>query len=284
MERELDVAMEAAVRGAYQVVRFFGKSMEEIGLEYKPADGDTPRTIIDRESEKAILSYLKQHFQNDTFNAEESGVHAGSGKRLWHVDPYDGTSNAAINLDLSTVGIALQKGDEVVVGVAVDPFRKIAYVAEKGSGAFAVPYYEHEDGPTFEVAKRLKVSQRKQPKERYAEIDGLFNAKTTARKTGFMAALAQYAQNYRMTGSNIRSSMSLAAGNTDIWLIDAVGGFFDIAPGAVLIPEAGGRITDLHGNIPKPGAQVALATNNVGDHDAIEALARKYYEGYAGFR
>jgi len=279
-------AMEACVHGAAFVDRFFGKSMEEIGLEYKPSDGDTPRTIIDRESGKSIISSLKRYYPRDAINEEESGQHTGYSGRKWHVDPFDGTSNAQIHMDMSTVGAGLQKGDELIIGVAVDPFRKKVYAAEKGAGAYQFRYEFNPETGELKLydERRLHVSSRSRPKERYAEIDGFFNGKTAERKTGFMRDLADFAHNYRMTGSNIRSAANLASQGTDIWLIDAVGGFFDIAPGAVLIPEAGGIVTGIDGEKPWNGMQVAIATNNVGDHDKIMELAKRHYAGYKGFR
>lgn len=286
MSGEIHAAMEAGIRGAFHVKNLFGRNMEELGVEYKPQDGDTPRTLIDRYSEDAILSCLKRRFPNDSYDAEETGVYAGSDGRKWHVDSFDGTSNAEIKLPLSTVGIAFQKGDEAIVGVAVDPFSHLVYAAEKGSGAFEIPYSADKDSCEifWDGQRRLRVSQRTDPKKRYAEIDGFFNDKTAYRKSNFMRDLYRHAHNMRMTGSNIRSAINLASGGTDIWLIDAVGGFFDIAPGAVLIPEAGGIVTGIEGEKPWNGMQVAIATNNVGDHEQITRLAQKHYQQYKGFR
>jgi len=279
-------AIDAGIRGAFFVDKFFGKPMNEIGLEYKHADGDTPRTIIDREAGNAIVNYLREYFPKDAINEEESGQHAGHSSFRWHVDPYDGTSNASILMDLSTVGIALEYDNEIITGVVIDPFRHKGYAAEKGAGAYEFKYnFTPQTGDLYlSDMKKLKVSSRAAPKERYAEIDGLFNTKTTGPKTGFISDLAKYVQNFRMTGSNIRSAANLASQGTDIWLIDAVGGYFDIAPGAVLIPEAGGIITGLESENPWNGMQVAIATNNVGDHDEIRELAKKRYAGYKGFR
>lgn len=284
MQTEIDVAIEAGIRGATEVERYFGKSLVELSVEYKPRDGDTPRTIIDRESGAAILYCLQNAFPSDTFDEEETGVTEGSSERKWHIDPFDGTSNALINMELSTVGIALQTGSRVVVGVAVDPFGHKVYAAELGGGAFEIPYTTENGEIRLGQSRRIRVSQRGVPKERYAEIDGYFNPQNFARKSGFLGDLSNYAHNIRMTGSNIRSGLNLASGGTDIWLIDAVGGFYDIAPGAVLIPEAGGTITNIYGNPLWEDMQVALASNNVGDHEMLCKVAQKHYEGYAGFR
>ncbi len=286
MSDRMDAAIYAGISGALQVERLFGKSMEELDLEYKPQDGDTLRTIIDRYSGDSILSYLKLKFPQDGFDEEETGVHAGSESRKWYIDPFDGTSNLPIALPLSTVGLAFQQDSELILGVAIDPFNHKVYAAEHGSGAYEVPYARSGSENDFVLGepKRIRVSARSEPKARYAEVDAFFNPKTSETKSGFLRDLHHYAQNVRMNGSNIRSGIDLASGITDIWLIDAVGGFFDIAPGYVLIKEAGGEMTDIFGNVPLPGVQVAIATNNIGDHENIRQLAHKHYQGYNGFR
>lgn len=95
MADKLEVAKKALLAGSYHVRALFGKTMAEIQEEYKHDDGDTPRTLIDTHAEQAILECIRaeSEFQDDLINAEESGK-SGSGQRVWHIDPYDGTSNA----------------------------------------------------------------------------------------------------------------------------------------------------------------------------------------------
>ena len=282
MSKELEVAQRAVLAGARRVKRFFGKSIEEIGLEYKHQDGDTPRTIIDRESGASILNFIKESFPSHAIYEEETGEHAGDADYLWVVDPFDGTSNAPKLLPYSRVGLALMKKGEIAVAAVCDPFEKKLYLAENGSGGFVLSL---DDALTpVGEAKRLRVSTVSDPKARFIHVDSLFNDRNRKRKLGFMGDVTQLAHNVRSTGSNIHYGALLAEGRTDIWLIDAVGGFYDIAPGRLLINEAGGEVTDMHGNIPRRGVQVAIGSNNVGDHEQLTDLVRKHYQGYAGFR
>ena len=110
MSTPLSVAKQALIAGSVHVLNLFGKSMEEIGTEYKPGSGDTPRTLIDKYAQDAILQVIKGYpeFANDTLNPEESDQE-GEGSREWHIDPYDGTSNAQITLPMSTLGIGIRE-------------------------------------------------------------------------------------------------------------------------------------------------------------------------------
>lgn len=276
MESKLvEVAKEAVLAGSKQVMRFWGKSLEEIGLEYKPQDGDTPRTIIDRKSSGNILGVIKKHYPHHAVYGEETGLHSGSGNYTWVIDPFDGTSNAPRKLPYSVVGLAIMKGKELIISAVCNPFEKKLYFSEKGSGAYVAGISDEFETVVGEP-KKLRVSKTSDPKARFIHIDTLFNDKNRKRKTAFIADVTEYANNVRMTGSNIHYGALLAEGRTDIWFIDSVGGWWDIAPGSLLIQESGGKMTHK--------TQVAIASNNIGDHAELTKIVQKHYAGYQGFR
>jgi len=90
-------------------------------------------------------------------------------------------------------------------------------------------------------------------------------------------------QNVRMGGSNIDYASKIAEGRGHFWLIDAVGGYFDLC-GYNLIEEAGGRMVNINGEQPKPGDQIALAVANPADLEKVLEITRECYRGYKGFR
>lgn len=175
------------------------------------------------------------------------------------------------------------RNGEIVVAAVCDPFERKLYTAEKGSGAFVLDLDDSLERILGDT-KRLAVSKVKDPKARFIHADSLFNDKNRMRKLRFLADATELANNVRSTGSNIHYGALLAEGRTDIWLIDAVGGFFDIAPGCLLVTEAGGKMTDMYGNVPQSGTQVAIGSNNSGDHETLQGLVLKYYQDYNGFR
>jgi fructose-1,6-bisphosphatase/inositol monophosphatase family enzyme len=67
--------------------------------------------------------------------------------------------------------------------------------------------------------------------------------------------------------------------------MDAVGGFWDTAPGLVIVPEAGGLIVNIEGKTPTADDHVVLATNGEEDlHEDLCGLMFDCYQGYDGFR
>ena len=191
-------------------------------------------TDADRRSEDRIVSRIRESFSEDNFLGEEGGRRAGSGCRTWIIDPLDGTSNFIAGFPFWSVSVAAREGSEVVAGAVWDPLRGEMYTAERGSGA-------------FRNGARIRVTGRK-------GLDGAFLA------TGFpfrsrekidlylsvFRELFLHARAIRRAGSAALDLSMVAAGVYD--------GFFefrlsiwDIAAGAILIEEAGGRLTDFSG-------------------------------------
>lgn len=286
------VAQEALLAGATHVLNLFGKSMEEIGVEYKPEAGDTPRTLIDKHAQTTILDVIQRRpeFARDTFNPEES-EQFGSGNREWHIDPYDGTSNAQIKLPMSTMGIGIRENGQLVASIICNPFERKIFYAEKGKGAYRKDLDLNLSGELYPLhienidQKLATDAHTKKAHIKYAWIDTLFNAKTTPRKLEWIARMQEAGlfQNVRMTGSNVDYSAKLAEGRGHYQLTDAVGGFYDLC-GYNLIEEAGGRMVNVQGEEPKPDDHVAIAVANSRDLETVLRITEKCYQGYEGFK
>lgn len=286
--KKVEVAKKALIAGSYHVLNLFGKSMNEIGAEYKPKDGDTPRTLIDTNAQAEILRAIQgdSEYANDRFNAEEAKAF-GSGDRVWYIDPYDGTSNAQIILPMSTMGIGIVEKGEHVASIILNPFEQKLFYAEKGQGA----QLEELAALITKQPYIIKTSSLKtdiksnKAATRYAWIDALFNKNTTERKTAWIRRMmeAGLIQNVRMTGSNIDYSAKIAEGRGHYQLTDAVGGYFDLC-GFNLIEEAGGKMVNLEGKQPTPKDQVAIAVANSVDLETVLRITQDCYKDYNGFR
>ncbi|MBI5223459.1 hypothetical protein HY990_03480 [Candidatus Micrarchaeota archaeon] len=297
-KNQIETAQKALLAGARHVRTLFGRSMTELGVEYKPKDGDTPRTIIDRESEGAILKVLHNaaSFKGYAISAEEAGaVTSGISGRVW-IDPFDGTSNAAIRLKMSTLGICVTEPQtdgtvRTVLGVIVQPFEMLMTYAAVGEGAFSVDLAVEADGRFYTNSDPRRLERRimSKPNERFVWIDGLFNDKTSQRKGGWLTDISELAQNVRSGGSNIDYSLKLANGQGDIQLTDAIGGHFDLS-GIPIIREFGGRFMDLDAKEPQPGCHIAIACLDPTIADRLLEITNNHYGkssrlgAYKGFR
>ena len=229
---DLAIAQYAARRGAAVLLHYW-ETLGKDDADLK-ARNDWVSTA-DRESEQAIVSFIREHCPTDAFLGEESGRTGGAtSDRMWVIDPLDGTSNYLQHFPVWSVSIALRRNKETVTGVIYEPLREIFFTAELGSGAY------RNDA-------RMYVSDQ-------ATVEGSFLA------TGFPFRAQDYVEYYcaifqdvirRAKGVRRAGSAALDLAYTAAGVFD---GFFelhlapwDVAAGSLLVTEAGGKVTDFSG-------------------------------------
>ena len=192
-------------------------------------------TQADRESEERIVSRIREARPGDGFLGEEGGRRGPFGaSRTWIIDPLDGTSNFIAGFPFWSVSIAARERDEIVAGAVWDPLREEMYTAERGSGA-------------FRNGARIRVSER--PGLEASFLATGFPFRSRDRIDLYLSVFRElflHARAIRRAGSAALDLSMVAAGVFD--------GFFefrlsvwDIAAGALLIEEAGGKLTDFSG-------------------------------------
>lgn len=281
----MTVVAAGAVRvGARRVLAIHGASPEELQIVFKAEAGKTPRTIADLQSGKLINGIIEKVFPENRINEEETGIHEGV-KYTWNVDPLDGTSSFAEEQRYSTTGIIVYEGDMPKVATICHPFERELLVAEVGKGAFTFPLNEKLEitGP----AKKLEVSKKENLSGSVVYLDALYNTKTTPPKLELQKRLVDLSKGnlgFRMTGSNMDQQRQIATGRGLLTVTDAVGGFWDIATGGLIIEEAGGIMLD-----GQTGERVTEKTQvAIGGPKGIVAqvlpIVRECYSGYDGFK
>jgi myo-inositol-1(or 4)-monophosphatase len=154
-----------------------------------------------------------------------------------------------------SVGVAL--GGVPQCGAVYDPLLDQLFWAERGVGAFL--------GDT-----RLRVSERATLSETLVTLDWPREQRMREVSARFLARLAPRVDAVRSRGSAALGLCAIAAGWADIYFQYTLSPW-DVAAGALIVEEAGGRVTDLHGRpyrLDEPGW---LATNGR-VHDAVLAL------------
>jgi len=225
------VAAEAARIGAQQLLRRFRDRSIEIQTK---AEHDLV-SDADRDSEAAIIEFLQSRLPDHKILSEEAGpVGPAVADHEWIVDPLDGTNNYLQGLPVWGISVACRKGADLVAGAIYDPLGDNLFSASRGNGAF----WNRE---------AMRVSAQK-------DLSGSFLA------TGYpfraRGAVDTYLQIFRDVYLQARAIRRCGAASLDLAYMAAgvYDGFFefrlsawDIAAGALLIEEAGGRISDLDG-------------------------------------
>ncbi len=198
-------------------------------VEKKPHDLVTE---ADRESEAVIVAAVRSAFPQAAILGEEGGVYAGTSDERFIVDPLDGTTNYAHRYPLFCVSIAYER-DGVLEAAAIDaPLMGMRFAARRGGGATL-------NGEPIHVSATATV--------RSALICTGFNPADYDRNGRYFAAMSRLAQGVRRDGSAALDLALVAAGRFDgFWEWDLKP--WDIAAGALLIAEAGGRVSAIDGS------------------------------------
>ena len=238
--RDLLAMIEAAQAAGAGLQKHFGK-LPELGIRSKSGPADLV-SIADEEAERTTRSLLATARPGYGFLGEEGGAFGGSDQaNTWIVDPLDGTTNFLFGTPLWGVNVALAREGEVVAGVTYLPVMDELYVAEQGKGCWL-------------NGQRIHVSRRAALIESVVACGIPFAGKPDhpvfARE---MALLSAEVAGIRRTGACAVDMAWVAAGRWDAYWERATNAW-DMAPGIILVKEAGGVATsvtggplDLHG-------------------------------------
>ena len=230
LQPELDLALRLAdLADAITLPRYTNRSFN---LDWKA--NRTEVTEADRESETAITDVLtSERPQHGVFGEEHGLLGNADSPWRWVIDPIDGTSNFVRGIPVWASLIALTHVDlGPVVGVVSAPAMGRRWWAARGLGAFA-------DGRRCNVSAVAALEE--------AQVSVTFNRGwDDLGLTPELVSLQQRA--YRARGfGDFWQHMLVAEGAVDL-AIDAVGlAPYDIAAVMVVVEEAGGTITDRHG-------------------------------------
>ncbi len=229
--RELMEACAAATRrGGAVLLGAFGRRRT---IEYK--SGIDLVTDADRASEEALLEFLGARFPGAAVLAEESGASGAAGGRLrFIVDPLDGTTNYAHGLPHFAVNVGVEDEGGLVAGATYDPVRDELFLAGRGRGATlnGEPIAASDRG---ELGRALLCTGFPYDVHRDPEPP-----------LRLFAAYMTRARAIRRMGSAALDLAYVACGRFDgFWEMKLKP--WDLAPGILLVREAGGLAADFAG-------------------------------------
>jgi 3'(2'), 5'-bisphosphate nucleotidase len=232
-EQELQAALEAARQAGRGILDAYAHFQ---AIPNAPIDISTE---ADRQAQETILTHLKRLFPNDSFCAEEqtetlAGV-AHVGPRLWIVDPIDGTRGFAKKNGEFSVMVAFVARSQLAIGVVLEPAKQRCTYAAQGQGCW------RRDGDGEPVGCRVSST---------ADLAAATMVQSHSRNPGVPSRMAQAVQPQRVVetySAGIKLAM-VARGEVDLYVNDYTEFHdWDIAAGHILVAEAGGTVTGLHG-------------------------------------
>ena len=228
--------LKSALAAAAEILSYYrGDFTFEIKADQSPV------TVADRRAEEIIKRMLLTNFPQHGFFGEESGKEQADAEFLWLVDPIDGTKSFVGGYGMFSTQIALMHRGELVLGVSSAPAAQEVAWAARGSGAQidGVPVRVSSKSSLAEATVSTGNLQSLARSPQWANLGRIFAAANRTRGYG------DYYHYHR-----------LAAGQLDA-VIESDVNILDIAALSVIVHEAGGVFTDLH------GAQPGLATRSV---------------------
>ena len=172
-EKELEVARQLAVEAADIINRVYASAFDVV---MKPG-GAGPVTEADQRANDVIVAGLKRAFPHDEIVAEESTHLAPTGKRVWFVDPLDGTREFVDRNGMFAVHIGLAIDGEAVAGVVFAPVQGACWSGARGSPCVLQVGEQKRELRMQPVAKtsdlRLVVSRSHKSKRTAAIRDAL---------------------------------------------------------------------------------------------------------------
>lgn len=223
-------------------------------------------TNVDLQAEKMIIKAIQKNFPEDLIESEEAGKISGKSEYKWIIDPLDGTNNYVRGIPQAGAQIAILKNGQTVFGVLLDAFNDIVYCSEKGKGAY-------KTNTKFSKKTKIKVSDRPLGKA-YIITCSKFAKDLSAEHINKKREMFAKIGSLRINGVAINDLPFVAQGSMEA-LISLVPKSMDITAGALLIEEAGGKVTTFKGDPWYPDMPNLLATNGV-VHDELLKILKSY--------
>jgi myo-inositol-1(or 4)-monophosphatase len=207
-------------------------------------------SYVDKEAEKLIVSKLTKILPEAGFITEEGTAAKAAAELTWVIDPLDGTTNFIHGLPVFAVSIALMENEEVILGVVYEINRHECFYAMKGGGAYC-----NDTKIRVSFAKTLSESLIATgfPYYNFELIDKYMNA---------LKELMQSTHGLRRLGSAAVDLCYVAAGRSEGYFEYNLNSY-DVAAGALIVEEAGGKVTDFKDGRDFIFGRQIIATNGL---------------------
>jgi myo-inositol-1(or 4)-monophosphatase len=218
-------------------------------------------TDYDKRSEALIVEAIRARFPDDEIVAEEGGAQGARGRRRWLIDPLDGTTNFAHGLPFFCVSIALEVAGRAELGVVAAPALGWTFWGARGQGAF---FNSNQ--------RRLSVSTTENLQDSLLATGFPYdNATSPENNFDEFVRLYKVTQGVRRAGAAALDLCMTAAGWFDGYWEQKLKPW-DLCAGALLVEEAGGRVTDYRGAPFSPDGGEIVASNGRIHQPLLDAL------------
>ncbi|HET7097450.1 MAG TPA: inositol monophosphatase family protein [Casimicrobiaceae bacterium] len=239
-----DPVLAVAIRAAHRAASVILDAARDLRRRPSHAkDHGDVATEAQTEAENAIIATLRAAFPDQAIVGAEAGeivsqiqanTRESQKSQRWIIDPIDGTANFVHGYPFYAVSIALTHGADVTHAVVLDPVRDELFTAIKGKGA-------QLNGAAIRTSTCVRVDE--------ALVGTVFPSRSSAKLPAYLPifnALLAQCGGVRRAGAGALDLAYVAGGRLDGFFVMSQNAW-DIAAGALIVTEAGGRIGDFAG-------------------------------------
>ena len=217
-------------------------------------------TEVDLEVERMFRAMIAERFPDHDVLAEELGGGGRGARHRWVFDPLDGTTNFAHGVPIFCASLALEIDGAAVVAAVYDPNRRELFTAEAGVGSWMNGH-------------RLKASRNATVLESMLVTGFPYNIHEKADEfLQVFGRVLKQARAIRRLGSAAIDICWVAAGRMEgFW--EASLKPWDTRAAALILEEAGGKVTGMDGKAWNPDDGHIVATNGLIHDEVLRILS-----------
>ena len=257
-KKYLNFAKNLAKKGGKILKANFGKLNPEQIENKGPHD---VVTVIDKKVEKLYKSEISKTYHDHGIIGEEGTKVATEREYIWVLDPLDGTKNYSIENPFFCTTICLLKNREPVMAVIYEPITDNLYHAVKGKGSY-------KNGFRIHVSRQDDI---KKSMLLYCHATDEQSIRDAEHYIVGLKLASRDASRLRAAGNEMAL---VAKGVCEAYLMNKLP-LWDLAAGALLVREAGGKATDFNGKDWKPGLPNIIVSNGTKIHEEVLKIVKK---------
>ena len=219
-------------------------------------------TVADTESESFIIKEIQSTYPTHQIITEESDMKIGTSDYKWVIDPLDGTTNFVHNLPIFAISIGLQYKQETIAAVVYNPVAKKCFWAEKNNGSFL-------NGNSIQSTSTNTLSES-------LLVTGFPYIHDQSWSDSFILFKSFYGktQGVRRLGAAALDFCFVAMGRFEGFWEQGLQPW-DICAGALILKEAGGKVTNWDNQLMPFSGEKILATNGHIHKEMLSIIQKK---------
>jgi fructose-1,6-bisphosphatase/inositol monophosphatase family enzyme len=229
---------------------------------------ESPVTIADKKINQLVIDRVQAAYPTHGILAEEGSADADR-QQLWVCDPIDGTKSYIQGIPTAMFSLAYVEDGVPLVSVLYDAFQDKLYTASKGGGAFCNDVEIH-----VSALAELKG----------ASIAGMGSYNQIVERRAFFDSLAARGAQTVIVPGNVFRNGIVATGSIEAHVFPGCSAH-DIAASALIIEEAGGKVTNLRGEPQAYNQRIygAIVSNGLLHDELVQLLKDFGPEKYVGY-